>query len=207
MRRISLEVMSPKPAKATRKSRRTDLGAEDDDGGGDIHNELMLELLSGKKCSMVEVKSECTLLDGEKAVVRVFKHEEKGKKKENGVVPEPNPVRPLRSDGSISTLGFLGAQEKPEKVVWTEEHCYNIEDIEILSRIKNTVVIRLTRGKLTDEKILTFGSSHESRSFFRLVINFQKSQNTVKTEKPREQKFPSLFLGLLQESIDENEAS
>lgn len=215
-RRLSIEVMRPHRSRRSRSSQNNNssmvyqpiqgLGGEDDDGSSGINNEYMLQLLSGTgKAHKRPADIECDLLPDEKAVVRLFRPEDKKR-----VVPPTNSsnnggrgavtettlnTSSTRSrtvggdDGSISTLGLHGAAEKPEKGVWIEESSFEMQDVEIVLRVKNMIVIRLGQGPENIQRLLFFGSSFESRSFFELVVNFQKNGME---EEPKGQELPAI---------------
>lgn len=164
-----------------------------------IDNNLMRKLLSGNKFNTVE--NECDLLPNEQAYIRVYKSEEKEKKKLfNSSLVSPTSGKPSMSnkkmhvqngdhyrnakqkkdDGTISTLGLLDAYEKPDKQNWVEEYCYKIENVQLLHRVKNKIAIRMTNGEETIQRLISFGSGIESRSLFEVVMNYQNSLQHLK---------------------------
>lgn len=184
-RRITIEVVHPRNSLPCSNTNEVipGFGAENSDECPEFGNNLMLELLSGSKPSSTDI--ECNLLPDEKVVMRVFKTEEKEKKyssmkivtRKNSLMGYFKENGHLLDDASLSTMGLFGVQDNIDHNSWVEECCYSIEDIEIVSRIKNIVAVWLIEGNKKVRRLIIFNSGNESRSFFELVVNFQRSKN------------------------------
>lgn len=177
-RRIIVEVIRPLSGLVRSNSNGfiQDLTMENDDKSVDIHNEVMMALLKGNKRKVSN--SEYELRPNEVAVLRIFKQSKETKRKpKNPYIPKSK----VRSDESISTVGFFAAESKSKQTgIWIEEYCCMMEDIEIVYRKKNKVVLRKKGQNEEQEQTIEFGSGFQSRSFFQRIINFQNSSTTSK---------------------------
>ena len=164
---------------------RTGFGADNDDGCDDVRNDFMLQLLSGNKPNTSII--ECALNRDEIALMRIYKPEEKENKILRRMNHSGGSNRSVHSDDSdldtteksISTIGLHGVQEIDEDRSWVESQCYSMDEIHILSRMKNIIEVQLIREKEKVNRTLIFQSPNESRSFFELVVNFQKHKQTL----------------------------
>lgn len=174
--------MTPRIRPSVRYPLHEELSSSNDENAlnyqhADVRNENMLKLLLGHKIQ--KVKSECKLFPEEKAVVRVFKAVEEKKSKS---VPNHIAISRKRAkyndddddNDTVSTIGFKEA--KYVKKIFMEEQCFLIKNIEIISVMKKTILLRTTQGSKVEEHSVAFESVSEALSFSSFMEAFQEQQ-------------------------------